>query len=62
MTMDEPSSEISDSDAELLSLARNLAAVLARVRFLIPDERTNAIADLLHGHLGTDPKELPVLS
>ena len=62
MTMDKASSEISDSDAELLSLARNLAAVLARVRFLLPDERTNAIADLLHGHLGADPKELPVLS
>ena len=51
----------SGSDAELLALARNLSAVLDRVRSLIPDA-SNEVADLLREHLGVDPGELPVVS
>jgi hypothetical protein len=54
--MNEPhrKSESGESDADLLSLARNLSAVLEKLRFMMP-EGNNELADRLHEHLGSDP-------
>ena len=53
--------EISEDDAALLTLIRNLSAVIDRVQSITHDP-TNPLADRLRDHLGADPKGLPVLS
>lgn len=54
-------SEISEDNAEIQALIRNLSAVIGRAQFLTHDDG-NPLADRLRDHLGADPKGLPVLS
>lgn len=55
-TMDE-----TDSD-EIRELARNLAKVFSELHHFAEENAANDLVDRLHAHLGSDPRQLPVVS
>jgi hypothetical protein len=49
-------------ERDLRQLARALSAVLGDLHALVEDETEESLAARLGGHLGEDPRALPVLS